>query len=490
MTDRLRIPASGRDHAELLATMDRYRERDARWRDGRCFSLVYYAGDAHERLLVAAHEKFFLENALNPMAFQSLKRMEAEVVQMTASMLHAPPEAVGTMTSGGTESILMAVKACRDRARARRPWVRRPEIVAPATLHVAFDKAAHYFGLELRHAPVSPDGAVDVGAMRALVNRNTVMLAASAPQYPHGALDPIEEIGALAEERGIPFHVDACIGGFMLPWVERLGRPVRPFDFRVPGVTSMSADLHKYGLGAKGASTVIYRDMGHLKHQFFIATDWPGGIYASPSALGTRPGGAIAAAWAAMNALGEEGYLHHTRLALEATDRLTAGVRAIDGLAVVGTPAGTLFAYRSVDPAVDLYAVADRMAERGWHVDRQQKPPTVHLTVTSQHVDHADAYLADLREAVAHVRANPSLRASGNAAMYGMMARVPFRAMIKRSVGKVMESMYGPGGADADPLSPQGEGPVMAFVSRHADRVMGALDRVEALRERLSNRAR
>ncbi len=486
MSERLRIPAVPRDHDELLATMEGYRTNDARWREGRCFSLVYFAGEAHERLLQRAHEKFFMENALNPMAFQSLKRMEAEVVQMTASMLHGPPGAVGTMTSGGTESLLMAVKAYRERARAKWPWIRTPEIVAPATIHVAVDKAAHYFGMRLRHARVNADGTVDVAAMRRLINRNTVMLAASAPQYPHGVLDPIGEIGALAEEKGLPLHVDACIGGFMLPWVERLGYPIAPFDFRVPGVTSISADLHKYGLAAKGASTVIYRDMSYLRHQFFAATDWPGGIYISPSALGTRPGGTIAAAWAAMMGLGEEGYLHHTRLAMEATTRMIAGVRAIEGLAVVGTPAGSIFAYRSVDRAVDLYAVADLMAARGWHIDRQQKPPTIHCTVTSQHLDHADAYVADLRACVAHVRSHPELRASGNAAMYGMMAKVPVRAFIKQSVLKVMETMYGPAGSNNDPMQSQNDGPVMAFVNRHADTVMGVLDRLESLRDRVS----
>jgi sphinganine-1-phosphate aldolase len=488
MNERLRIPSEGTARDELLATMDTYREGDARWQDGRCFSLVYFAGEEHERTLIEAHEKFFMENALNPMAFKSLKRMEAEVIQMTASMLHGPPNAVGTMTSGGTESILMAVKAYRERARSKWPWIRRPEIVAPATIHVAFDKAAHYFGLRLRHAEVGDDGRANVEAMRAKITRNTVMLAASAPQYPHGVLDPIEEIGALAEEKNLPFHVDACVGGFMLPWVERLGYPMRPFDFRVPGVTSMSADLHKYGLAAKGASTVIYRDMSYLKHQFFVATDWPGGIYASPSALGTRSGGTIAAAWAALISLGEKGYLHHTRLGMQATQQLMAGVREIPGLALIGEPAGTIFAYRSVDPSVDLYAVGDQLASKGWHVDRQQKPATIHLTVTSQHCDYFEAYLADLREAVAFARAHPELRAEGNAAMYGMMAKVPFRAMIKRSVGKVMETMYGPAGSNTDPMKAGNDDAVTRFINQNADRVMGALDTLESWRERWKQR--
>jgi sphinganine-1-phosphate aldolase len=251
--------------------------------------------------LQRAHNLFFAENALNPMAFKSLKRMEAEVVQMTASMLHAPDDACGTMTTGGTESLLMAVKAARDRAKARGPKTDRPNVVAAITAHPALDKAGHYFGLEIRKAPVGPDKRVIVSAMKKLIDKNTVLLFASAPQYPHGVIDPIDEVGRLALSRGIPLHVDACIGGFVLPWVERLGYPIPAFDFRVPGVTSMSADLHKYGFAVKGASVVVYRDMSYLEHQFFLETEFPGGIYASPSMTGTRGGGPIAAAWPSVN---------------------------------------------------------------------------------------------------------------------------------------------------------------------------------------------
>jgi glutamate/tyrosine decarboxylase-like PLP-dependent enzyme len=340
VSERPAIPARGRDHEELLRQMEAMKAGDAGWKAGRVWSLVYYAGEAHHELLKRAHHLFFAENALNPVAFKSLKRMEAEVVQMTAGMLHAPPTGVGTMTTGGTESILMAVKAARERARRSRPWVRRPEIVAPRTAHVAFGKAAHYFGMKIRYAEVGEDFRVDVGEVRRLIGRNTALIVASAPQYPHGVIDPIAEIGALAEERGIPLHVDACVGGFMLPWVERLGYPVPPFDFRVPGVTSMSADAHKYGFAAKGASVVVYRDMSYLRHQFFISTDWPGGIYISPSMTGTRGGGPIAAAWASLMALGEEGFLDHTRRAMEAATRLREGIGQIPGLEVLGAPRG------------------------------------------------------------------------------------------------------------------------------------------------------
>lgn len=486
MTERARIPGTGRAHDDVLTEMEGFRRGDAGWKDGRTWSLVYYAGPEHHELLKRAHHLFFAENALNPMAFKSLKRMEAEVVQMTASLLHGGPEACGTMTTGGTESILMAVKAARDRARAARPWIRSPEIVAPRTIHVAFDKAAHYFGLRLRHAEIGPDYRVDVGELRRLVNRNTVLIAASAPQYPHGVVDPIEEIAAFAVDRGLPFHVDACVGGFVLPWVERLGYPLPRFDFRVPGVTSMSADVHKYGFASKGASVVVYRDMSYLEHQFFVATDWAGGIYASPSMTGTRAGGPIAAAWASLVAMGEDGFLHHTRLAMEAARALRDGIAAIPELAVVGEPQATVVAWGARDGAVDVYAVADQLEARGWSVDRQQRPTCVHTTVTSNHVAVIPDYLRDLRAAVAHVVAHPEESASGNAAMYGMMARVPFRGMIKSSVKKVMKGLYGPGALAPDPaeLAAQDDGPLARALARHGGKLNALLDAVDRLRPR------
>jgi glutamate/tyrosine decarboxylase-like PLP-dependent enzyme len=488
MAERATIPQKGRDHDDLLAAMEGLRRGDADWKDGRTWSLVYYAGEEHHALLKRAHHLFFTENALNPMAFKSLKRMEAEVVQMTASMLHGGPDACGTMTTGGTESILMAVKAARDRARALKPWIRRPEIVAPRSIHVAFDKAAHYFGLRLRHADIGPDFRADVASMRALIGRNTVLVAASAPQYPHGVVDPIEEIAALARGANVPFHVDACIGGFVLPWVEALGYPLRPFDFRVPGVTSMSADLHKYGFAAKGASVVVYRDMSYLKHQFFVAADWPGGIYASPSMTGTRAGGPIAAAWAALQAMGREGFVEHTRKAMEAARKLQDGIASIPELRVLGTPDATIVTWGARDGAVDVYAVADGMEARGWSVDRQQRPASVHCTVTSNHAAVIDDYVRDLRDAVAHVKAHPEAAKSGNAAMYGMMAKVPFRGMIKESVRKVMEGLYGPNALAPDPaeLAAQDDGLVARILERHGPALNALLDRFEAAKERLA----
>lgn len=416
------------------------RSGDADWRGARTFSLVYHKDDAHSALLKEAYGRFFSENFLNPMAFKSLKRMEAEVVRMTASMLHGDEKVVGVMTSGGTESLLLCVLAARDRAGRS-----KPNIVAPRSAHVAFEKACHYFGVELRSAPLKDDLTADAAAMERLVDSDTVLLVASAPQYPHGVLDPIAEVGALAQRRGVPCHVDACIGGFLLPWVEKLGHPVAPFDFRVPGVTSISADLHKFGFAAKGASVLLYRDMSYLREQFFVATEFPGGVYASPGMLGTRPGGAIAAAWTALMSIGEEGYLETAGAAMATAKAYADGIRAVPGLRVLGSPVMSLLAFDSTDPDLDVFALAGRLEEKGWHVDRQQKPSCLHLTLTAHHQTVRERFLADLAEAAAWAKAHPEAASRGSAAMYGMIAELPARGLVKSGVRRVLEKMYGGG---------------------------------------------
>lgn len=486
MTDRARIPANGRPHEDVLTEMRSFRAHDADYRAGKTWSLVYWVGDDHHHFLKEAHNTYFSENGLNPMAFKSLKRMEAEVVQMTAGMLNAPPEAVGTMTSGGTESLLMAVKAARDRARKLKPWIRRPNMVLPRTIHVGVDKAAHYFDVKPRYVDVGPDFRADVRAMEKAIDRNTILLGCSAPQYPQVTIDPVEELGRLAQKKKLPLHVDACFGGFMLPWLEKLGHPLPLWDFRIPGVTSISADIHKYGYASKGASVIVYRDMSYLRHQFFVSTDWPGGIYASPSMPGTRPGGPIAAAWATLQAVGEDGYLELAKKALDATKRLRDGIEAIPQLRLLGEFHMTAVTWGSVDDErISVYAIADIMAERGWGADRQQNPPSIHLTVNANNGAVVDQYLADLAEAAAHAEAHPELAKEGEAAMYGMMAKVPIRGLVKHSVGKVMEAMYSGSGEvpDLGNLGDEDQGPVMNFVNTYGEQAMELLDKVKALRK-------
>jgi len=444
------IPEKSRPREEVLDAMRSFGQADPDYKSGRTWSLVYYLGEEYTQFLKDAHGMFFSANGLNPMAFKSLKRFESEVIRMTATLLHGDENVCGTMTAGGTESCLLAVKTYRDLAGSKRPAVRKPEMILPESAHVAWEKGAKYFGVRAVHAPLDKNFCVDVNAVKKKISRRTVMILGSSPQYPHGMIDPIEELGRLAQEKNIPLHVDACVGGYLLPFVEQLGHPVPLFDFRVPGVTSISADTHKYGYAAKGASTILYRNINYLKHQMFVYENWPGGVFASPAILGTRPGGSIAAAWAAMQAMGREGYLENARAIMKTTRYLMDGINRIRGLRVLGDPPMSLFAFNSTDKKVDIYAVGDCMEKKGWHIDRQQRPECLHAMVTPLHSDVASRYLTDLAEAVEHVRRHPELAARGAAAMYGMIANVPLRGMIRKEVMNMMTDMYGPAGKMPD----------------------------------------
>lgn len=435
----MQIPLTGRPTEDVLTELRAKGEGDTDWRGGKVFSLVYHAGEKHEQLLLDAHELYASANLLNPMAFKSLKQMETELVEMAGRLFHCSG-AVGAVTSGGTESLLVMVAAYRDRARRERPWIRRPQLVVPSTIHPAFDKAAHYFGVELKKVPVGDDLRANVRAMEKAIGWRTIGLAASAPQYPHGVIDPIAELGQLAQRKGLPLHVDACVGGFMLPWIEKLGRPLPKWDFRVPGVTSISADLHKYGYCAKGASLLLWRSIDQMRYQFFVATDFPGGIYASPTMLGTRPGGPVAAAWAAMQTLGVEGYLALTKKALDAADALRRGIALVPGLVLMGEGHATIVSFAAIK--LDIYAIADRLEARGWTCDRQHRPASLHLTVTANHGPIVDEYLRDLAAAVDEVRKDPSLAKAGSAPMYGMAGRMPVRRLVASQVRKVFANMY------------------------------------------------
>jgi glutamate/tyrosine decarboxylase-like PLP-dependent enzyme len=489
MKPEIRIPDKGRSKKDILAALEQMKAGDVDFRHGRVWSLVYHGGARHEQLMREVYGLFIAENYLSPLAFKSLKQMETEVVAMTANLLHGGPEAVGTMTTGGTESILMAVKAARDRARARKPWIRRPEVVGPKSLHVAFRKACHYLGLRFVEVPLDENYRCDLRALGRRISRNTVLIAASAPQFPQGMIDPIESIGELARRRKIPFHVDACVGGFLLPWLEAEGVGLPAWDFRVPGVTSMSADVHKYGLAAKGASVICYRNMDYLKHQFYVCTNWSGGVYASPAMPGTRPGGSIATAWASLMGVGVAGFRQMARDILAAQRQLTEGIRSIEGLRLVCQPDAPLVAFTSRESGLDIYAVADQLQARGWHPDRQQDPNSIHVTVMAHHLPVIGPYLADLRAAVEHVRAHPELSNSGEAAMYGMMAKVPVRGMVKLAVRKVMEAMYAADGGQPD-LAQLGtnDDKLLQLMDRYGPQALELFDKANQLRRAWADR--
>jgi glutamate/tyrosine decarboxylase-like PLP-dependent enzyme len=410
VTDRHHpFPAEGRPVDDLVAEMRAGRGEDADWRGGRTFSLVYNAADPElERLHEAVAREYLHENYLNPFAFPSLMRMEREVVAMGADLLHGNPRG-GKLTSGGTESLFLAVQVARDHARRQR-GIAEPRVVLPSTAHPALAKACHYLDVAEVRVPVGADGRADLAATAAAVDDRTALVVGSAPCYPYGVVDPIPELAALAAGRGALCHVDACLGGWLLPFLERLGEPIPPWDLRVEGVTSLSADVHKYGWCFKGASLLLHRDEDLLRLQYFLYDGWPGGLYGSATTAGTRPAAPIAAAWATINHLGMEGYLRLAGQVRDASARLRAGIEAIDGLQVTGDPVpGVLEISAAAAPAgppsraggtvVDLSAVGDVMDDRGWHLDRQQGG--LHAIVSPSHGEVADRFVADLAEAVA-----------------------------------------------------------------------------------------
>jgi len=308
-------------------------------------------------------------------------------------------------------------------------------MILPVTGHPAFEKASEYFGVKTVHIRVRDDYRADVDAARNAVTPNTILMIGSAPAYPHGVVDPIRELAAIALENQILFHTDACVGGFMLPFVRKLGYPIPDFDFSVPGVTSISADLHKYGYAAKGASVILYKTSQLRRHQMFVYADWPGGIYPSPAMGGTRPGGPIAAAWAVMNYLGESGYMDLTEQVMQAVTRLRAGVNAVDGIKVISDPEMSIFAIGS--DGLDVYALADELTLRNWHLDRQQFPATLHMTVQYGHIGVVDEFLKDLAESADTVR-RPGFEKTANAWLI-KTANILARILPERWVTRLME---------------------------------------------------
>ena len=410
------LPTSGLGRDEVFARLDSMKVNDVRWRDGYAFTLAYNAGADVVAVAEEAYRRFSSENALNTDAFPSLKRVQADVIGIVADWLEAGPEGAGFMTSGGTESLLMAVKAARERGRKER-GITDPNVVLPTSAHAAFEKGCYYFGVESRRVPVGPDWRADPEAMAADIDENTVLVVGSAPQYPQGVIDPIPAIAALAAERDINCHVDACMGGVTLTYLKRLGHDIPPWNFSVPGVTSISVDLHKYGYTAKGASVIMHRNKRLRAYQTFLTDNWLGGFYGSSGVLGTKSGGAMGAAWAVMHFIGDDGYLRLTAAARAACEQLAAAVSAMPGLHLLAQPEATLVAFEAADATqLDVFAVADALWRRGWYLDRQGPPPSLHCTVNAVHEGRIDAFVSDLRSSIDEVT---TARSSGEQGAYG-----------------------------------------------------------------------
>ena len=403
----MKIPAKGAPRDELFETLQRYRDKDVDYKSGRVWGYVYDAGPEAEAVAKQAYNEFLSINCLDPTVYPSVLRLENEIVAMAAAHLNGDQDAVGNFTTGGTESIMLAVKAAREHAAATRPEVTEPEILLPVTAHAAFHKAAKYLKLKPVVVPVDKNSfTTDMAALEAAITDNTVLLVASATSYAHGVVDPVEQTAALAQARGIPCHVDGCIGGFLLPYYRRLGSDIPPFDFSVPGVTSISMDLHKYGYCAKGASVVMYRSKELRKHQFFACSLWPGYTVVNTTVLSTKSAGPLAAAWAVMNFLGDEGYLELARQTREASLALIEGINANPDLRVLGQPKMSLIGFAS--DTINVFRLCDAMNARGWYIQPQLGfaggPENVHLTVTPSSLRWVEPLLADLRVAIEEIR--------------------------------------------------------------------------------------
>ncbi len=437
---QITLPPKGTPKEKVLAELKSLKKGDADWHEGRMFGLIYDAGRAVEEVAIEAASTFMIENALSPMAFPSLLKMETETVSMVISLNHGDDEAVGSVTSGGTESILMAIKAARDWAREVKPEIKKPEMIAPVTAHPAWNKAAHYLGLEIINTPVNEDLKADVQAMKEAITKNTILLGGTAVTYPHGMVDPIEEIGELALANDLWLHVDACLGGFILPFLKKLGYEIPPYDFSVEGVKSISTDIHKYAFTPKGISTVLYRDKDLRKYQFFSFADWPGGIYATPCIAGGRPGGLLASAWAVMHYLGEEGFLKLSKTAKETADTLMKGINETPMLHVLGKPEATVFAIGSDE--LNIFELGARMNNLGWHMDFQHLPPSLHMTVSPIHASITDLFLQDIKKTALDVSKIDPAKQSSVAAMYAMLGTMPDREKASEFALEYLNDLY------------------------------------------------
>ena len=438
-----KLPESGIDRNEILDEIKKITNlEEKRWKEGLVSGAVYHGDSEHIDFL---NEVYALQSQSNPLhsdLFPSASKFESEIVSMTAQMLGADKtddEVCGVVTSGGTESILLAMKTYRDRGREVN-GIRRPNIVIPVTAHAAFDKAGEYFKIKVKRIPADEKFQADLNAVRKAANGNTICIVGSAPNFPYGIVDPNEEMSEIAQQRGICFHVDACLGGFVLPWAEKLGYPVNPFDFRLPGVTSISTDTHKFGYAAKGTSVILYRTPELRRYQYYTISDWPGGLYFSPTFAGSRPGALSAACWAAMLSMGEDGYLESVKKIMDTAEIIKRGIREISELKLMGDPLWVI-AFESKE--LDIYKVMDQMTHKGWNLNGLHKPSCIHICITLRHTKAgvAERFLSDLKEAVDYVKVNPS-ESGGMAPVYGMASSLPFRGVIKDLLKKYLDMYY------------------------------------------------
>lgn len=447
-----------------------------RWEEGKVSGAVYHGGSELIALQHEAMKLFSVSNPIHADVFPAVRKMEAEVVAMVLSLFNAPSTGAGATTSGGTESILMAVLSARNKAYHERN-VTEPEMIIPQTAHAAFQKAAEYFKIKLHLAPCpAPEYTVSVAHVRRLINPNTVLLVGSCPNYPHGVIDPIPALSKLAVSHSIPLHVDCCLGSFLVPLLSSAGFPapfsstasdssttnsngstgVGYFDFRSPGVTSISVDTHKYGFAPKGNSTVLYRTTALRQYQYFLSPAWAGGVYGSPSIAGSRPGALIAGCWASMLSLGRAGYVSATNKIVGTRTTIQNAISEHpvlkESLAVIGDPLVSVVAFRATDPALDVYEIGDAMGRRDWHLNSLQDPPGLHVAVTLPMTAEGvvDGLIEDLvacvkeeKEKVAErVRKGEAIKRGSSAQLYGVAGSLPDKSVVERIVVAYLDTLY------------------------------------------------
>ncbi|XP_041363626.1 sphingosine-1-phosphate lyase 1-like [Gigantopelta aegis] len=437
------LPKQGLAKDELMIELNKYKALDrGNWQDGWVSGMVYNGQMDLTDIMSTTYGMFAWSNPLHPEVFPNVVKMEAEIVRMTCNMFNGGPKAVGTMSTGGTESILLVCMAYRNMIQEKR-GVKFPEIIVPITAHAAFDKAAHILRMKITHIPVDPITCkVDMKAMRRAIGRKTCMLVGSAPGFPHGVIDPIQEIAELGMNNNIPVHVDACLGGFLIAFMGKAGYPIEPFDFQVPGVTSISADTHKYGYAPKGSSVIMYSDAKFRHYQFFQQVNWPGGVYATPTLGGSRAGAIIAACWSAMMFMGESGYVDATRKIITTARYIIEELRKNDHITVMGDPQVSVVAIKS--DRFDVYRLVDKLHTRGYTLNPLQFPASIHLCVTLVHTKKgvADRFVKDIRELTTEIMKNPDLKAVGQAAVYGLAQSVPDRSLVKELASMYLDSCY------------------------------------------------
>jgi sphinganine-1-phosphate aldolase len=442
------FPEKGRDEEEVLQEIASMAEAEnQKWQGGQCSGTMYHGGMEHYAFLNKVFSMYSYVNLLQRDLCPSGTKFEAEALAMIGRMLHGEEvsrvnpsdEECGAITSGGSESIYNALYVYREWGREEK-GITAPDVLVPTTIHPAHVKAAHYLGIDMIRVPVNSDFEVDVDAMRAQITPNTVALAGSAGSYPHGVVDPIGRLSDLALEYNIGLHVDGCLGGFILPWIEKLGYEVPVFDFRLPGVTSISCDTHKYGYSLKGTSSINFRSRNLRRYMFFAQEDWPGGVYGSPTVQGSRSGGLSAAMWAAMVCMGEDGYLKAARAIMDTADKIRAGVAEIPELRIMGK---STFLISLTSDLVDPYFVNDYLTMKGWRMNGCQNPPGFHFCITLPQTQPgiAEQFVQDLAEGVEFAK-HPPYEMPKTGFLYGLGATADGRAIMREGIKGYIDASY------------------------------------------------